>query len=150
MNDTQSDSAQFIDVSPELLPVFAQVRGRLDVVAELFERQLASELSPVNRLCVHIEKYRGKMLRPMLVELSGLAVAEHPELAMTHAHDVVAAVCEMIHTATLVHDDILDEADVRRKGATVNHLWGNETAVMLGDYLISNAFHLCSTLCGTS
>jgi octaprenyl-diphosphate synthase len=46
--------------------------------------------------------------------------------------------------ATLVHDDVLDEAEIRRKGHTVNHLRGNEVAVMLGDYLISNAFHLCS------
>jgi octaprenyl-diphosphate synthase len=48
--------------------------------------------------------------------------------------------------ATLVHDDVLDEAEIRRRGATVNHLWGNEAAVMLGDYLISNSFHLCSTI----
>jgi octaprenyl-diphosphate synthase len=59
-------------------------------------------------------------------------------------HVLVAATCEMIHMATLVHDDVLDEAEVRRKGHTVNHLRGNEVAVMLGDYLISNAFHLCS------
>jgi octaprenyl-diphosphate synthase len=59
-------------------------------------------------------------------------------------HVIVAATCEMIHMATLVHDDVLDEAEVRRKGHTVNHLRGNEVAVMLGDYLISNAFHLCS------
>jgi octaprenyl-diphosphate synthase len=50
----------------------------------------------------------------------------------------------MIHMATLVHDDVLDEAEIRRRGETVNFLRGNETAVMLGDYLISNAFHLCS------
>jgi octaprenyl-diphosphate synthase len=52
----------------------------------------------------------------------------------------------MIHMATLVHDDVLDESSVRRGGATVNALHGNEMAVMLGDYLISNAFHLCSTI----
>jgi octaprenyl-diphosphate synthase len=51
----------------------------------------------------------------------------------------------MIHMATLVHDDVLDEAEQRRRAATVNHLRGNEAAVMLGDYLISNAFHLCSS-----
>lgn len=48
--------------------------------------------------------------------------------------------------ATLVHDDILDEAELRRRGATINHLAGNEAAVMLGDYLISHAYHLCSSL----
>jgi octaprenyl-diphosphate synthase len=59
---------------------------------------------------------------------------------------VLAAVMEMIHMATLVHDDVLDEARVRRRGATINHLRGNEAAVMLGDYLISHAYHLCSGL----
>ena len=59
---------------------------------------------------------------------------------------IVATVVEMVHMATLVHDDILDEADLRRRGATINHLAGNEAAVMLGDYLISHAYHLCSSI----
>ena len=53
---------------------------------------------------------------------------------------------EMIHTATLVHDDVLDEADMRRHLATVNARWNNETSVLLGDYLFSHAFYLASTL----
>ena len=65
---------------------------------------------------------------------------------LTTAHRKIATVVEMIHMSTLVHDDVLDEAHVRRRGATINTLRGNETAVMLGDYLISNAFHLCSTV----
>jgi octaprenyl-diphosphate synthase len=52
----------------------------------------------------------------------------------------------MVHMATLVHDDVLDEAELRRKGATINHLRGNEAAVLLGDYLISHSYHLCSGL----
>ena len=59
---------------------------------------------------------------------------------------MLAAVVEMIHTATLVHDDILDEAMVRRHAATVNAEWGNETAVLLGDYLFTHAFHLAASL----
>jgi octaprenyl-diphosphate synthase len=59
---------------------------------------------------------------------------------------VVATVVEMVHMATLVHDDILDDAEVRRRGLTVNAMNGNEAAVMLGDYLISHAYHLCSSL----
>jgi octaprenyl-diphosphate synthase len=121
---------------------------QLEQVMLIFERQLASELSAVNRLCLHVERYRGKMLRPTTVLVSGLAGAGEPcdGSAIRNAHRVVAAVVEMIHMATLVHDDVLDEAELRRGGSTVNHLWGNEAAVMLGDYLISNAFHLCSTL----
>ena len=70
----------------------------------------------------------------------------HAEPGVTEAHRLLATVVEMVHMATLVHDDILDSADVRRHGSTVNHLEGNETAVMLGDYLISHAYHLCSSL----
>ncbi len=118
-------------------------------VERIFEAQLASDLPAVNALCRHVERYRGKMLRPTLVLLTGLAVRARQQFeppVLGREHRVVAAVVEMIHMATLVHDDVLDEADVRRQGATVNRLRGNEMAVMLGDYLISNSFHLCSTL----
>jgi octaprenyl-diphosphate synthase len=81
------------------------------------------------------------MLRPCLVLLTGKACGE-----LRDAHTVIATVVEMVHMATLVHDDVLDEAELRRKGATINHLRGNEAAVMLGDYLISHSYHLCSGL----
>ncbi len=110
-----------------------------------FSAELSSDLSCVNSLIAHVERYRGKMLRPMLVLVSGMASSPTGQ-DVTEAHRVVATVVEMVHMATLVHDDILDEADVRRRGSTINHLRGNETAVMLGDYLISHAFHLCSSL----
>jgi octaprenyl-diphosphate synthase len=128
-------------------PLADLLEERLERVTVVFERQLASELSAVNGLCLHVEEYRGKMLRPTLVLLSGLAAEGEPcdGTCLNEQHETVAAVVEMIHMATLVHDDVLDEAEVRRGGTTVNRLWGNETAVMLGDYLISNAFHLCST-----
>jgi octaprenyl-diphosphate synthase len=121
----------------------ADIAGGLARVETLFESQLASEFPAVNDLCAHVERYRGKMLRPTLVLVSGLAFSRDGE-ALSPAHDVIAATVEMIHMATLVHDDVLDEAEIRRRGETVNFLRGNETAVMLGDYLISNAFHLCS------
>jgi octaprenyl-diphosphate synthase len=77
----------------------------------------------------------------MLVLLTGKACGE-----LADAHTVLATVVEMVHMATLVHDDVLDEAELRRKGATINHLRGNEAAVMLGDYLISHSYHLCSSV----
>ena len=112
-------------------------------VEALFESQLSSEFPAVNDLCAHVERYRGKMLRPTLVIVAGLAFSRDGE-PLTPAHDIIAATVEMIHMATLVHDDVLDEAAIRRRGETVNLLRGNETAVILGDYLISNAFQLCS------
>jgi octaprenyl-diphosphate synthase len=84
------------------------------------------------------------MLRPCLVLMSGKACS--PAGKLTDAHVVIATVVEMVHMATLVHDDVLDEAELRRKGATINHLRGNEAAVLLGDYLISHSYHLCSSL----
>jgi len=110
-----------------------------------FTDELASDLSCVNELVAHVERYRGKMLRPTLVLVT--AMASEPNV--TSARDsqrVLGTVVEMVHMATLVHDDILDDAEMRRRGATINHLAGNEAAVMLGDYLISHAYHLCSSL----
>lgn len=81
------------------------------------------------------------MLRPTLVLLTGQACGR-----ISDEHITIATVVEMVHMATLVHDDVLDEAELRRKGATINHLRGNEAAVLLGDYLISHSYHLCSSL----
>ncbi|MFP4144494.1 MAG: polyprenyl synthetase family protein [Phycisphaeraceae bacterium] len=119
-------------------------RELADVEAR-FAAELRSDLECVNQLAAHVERYRGKMLRPMLVLVSAMATAPQRDRP-SEAHRVVATVVEMVHMATLVHDDILDEAIMRRRGATINHLSGNEAAVMLGDYLISHAYHLCSAL----
>lgn len=114
-------------------------------VEHRFNNELLSDLDCVNTLVGHIEQYRGKMLRPTLVLL--VAAACQPEASRaSQQHRTLATVVEMVHMATLVHDDILDDADIRRRGATINHLRGNEAAVMLGDYLISHAYHLCSSL----
>lgn len=121
----------------------ADIAAGLARVETLFESQLASQFPAVNDLCRHVERYRGKMLRPTLVIVSGLAFTRDGG-SLRAEHDIIAATVEMIHMATLVHDDVLDDAEIRRRGQTVNFLRGNETAVMLGDYLISNAFHLCS------
>lgn len=121
----------------------ADIAAGLSRVETLFDTQLTSAFPAVNELCRHVERYRGKMLRPTLVLVSGLAFTADGE-SLRPEHDIVAGTVEMIHMATLVHDDVLDDAEIRRRGETVNFLRGNETAVMLGDYLISNAFHLCS------
>lgn len=125
--------------------VAARLAEELVQVERTFDEQLVSDLPEVNELCRHVERYRGKMLRPSLTLLSGMAVrGTDIEFAITERHRMIGAVVEMIHMATLVHDDVLDDAEIRRQGRTVNSLRGNETAVILGDYLISNAFHLCS------
>jgi octaprenyl-diphosphate synthase len=117
------------------------IAPQLKAVDELFQRELSSDLKCVNMLVKHVSRFRGKMLRPCLVLLAGKATGE-----LNDAHITIATVVEMVHMATLVHDDVLDEAELRRKGATINHLRGNEAAVLLGDYLISHSYHLCSSL----
>src|SRR3954466_3464162 len=117
------------------------IADELGAVDRVFAEELASDLPSVNALVRHVSRFRGKMLRPLLLLLSGKACGR-----LTDAHVTLAAVVEMVHMATLVHDDVLDEAELRRKGATINHLPGNEAAVMLGDYLISHSHHLCSGL----
>jgi octaprenyl-diphosphate synthase len=117
------------------------IKKELAAVEQLFTDELATDLNCVNTLIKHVSRFRGKMLRPTLVLLAGKACGQ-----LTDAHSVLATVVEMVHMATLVHDDVLDEAELRRKGATINHLRGNEAAVLLGDYLISHSFHLCSSL----
>src|SRR5881296_714456 len=117
------------------------IAPHLAAVDVRFREELVSELPCVNMLVKHVSRFRGKMLRPCLVLLSGKACGE-----LTDAHVTIATVVEMVHMATLVHDDVLDEAELRRKGATINHLRGNEAAVLLGDFLISHSFHLCSSL----
>lgn len=124
--------------------ISSPVVAALDEVMEVFDAELRSELSFVDSLAAHVRRYRGKLLRPQLLLLAGKAIGP-----LTREHVVLAAVVEMVHMATLVHDDVLDEADVRRRSPTVNRLVGNEGAVLLGDYLISHAYHLCSSLGST-
>ncbi|MBI5762688.1 MAG: polyprenyl synthetase family protein [Planctomycetes bacterium] len=120
------------------------IQAELADVIDVFDREIRSDLAFVNDLTGRIRAYRGKLLRPQLLLLSGKACGElRPE------HITLAAVVEMVHMATLVHDDVLDEADVRRRSPTVNRLVGNEAAVLLGDYLISHSYHLCSSLGST-
>src|SRR3954454_16187415 len=125
----------------DLLGLVDCIAPQLAAVEKRFLAELNSDLACVNTLVKHVSRFRGKMLRPTLVLLTGKACGE-----LSAAHAVIATVVEMVHMATLVHDDVLDEAELRRKGATINHLRGNEAAVLLGDYLISHSYHLCSSL----
>jgi octaprenyl-diphosphate synthase len=124
-----------------LADLYAPIAAELADAERIFQEELASHFPFVQHLVDHCADFQGKRLRPALVLLSGSACGR-----VTPSHSVIAAVVEMIHTATLVHDDILDEAMVRRHAATVNAEWGNETAVLLGDFLFTHAFHLAASL----
>jgi octaprenyl-diphosphate synthase len=139
-------------MSAATLPSAEESRGRLaalyaPIAAELaeseriFMAELASRFDHVQGLVAHAVALRGKRLRPALLLLTARACG-----GLSPEHSVLAAVVEMIHTATLVHDDILDESEIRRHAATVNAAWGAESAVLLGDYLFTHAFHLAASL----
>ncbi|MCH7702060.1 MAG: polyprenyl synthetase family protein [Planctomycetes bacterium] len=128
-------------VALTLEDTYAPIRAELQDVRRAFEQELVSDVAWVNELCAELAGYRGKMVRPALVLLTGQACG-----SLRPAHLTLAAVVEMVHLATLVHDDVLDETDVRRALPTARAAHGNEAAVLLGDYLISHAFHLCSSL----
>src|ERR1043165_1022951 len=102
-----------LSAPPEIEAVLAEALARVE---KRFEGQLRSDLPPVARLCGHVERYRGKMLRPTLVIACGLAAGGTPAPRVGAAAITCAAVVEMVHMATLVHDDVLDEAGTRRRG----------------------------------
>ena len=124
-----------------LTDLYGPVRGDLAVAERIFDEELASEFPFIDDLCEVLRSYRGKMLRPALLLLTAKAIGP-----VSMEHRTLAAVVEMVHMSTLVHDDVLDEADERRRRPTIGSMSGNTTAVLLGDYLISHAFHLCSGL----
>lgn len=119
----------------------APIAADLEEVERILSRTLTSPRPCVARLVSHLDNYKGKRLRPTLLLLTAKACGR-----VEPAHHVLGAVVEMIHTATLVHDDVLDEASVRRHKQTVNVIWGNQNSILLGDYLFTHAFHLASTV----
>ncbi|MBX7168749.1 MAG: polyprenyl synthetase family protein [Pirellulales bacterium] len=128
--------------SPNILAaLYEPIQAELAQAEDLLRRELRSQHPFVDELVKHGFRLGGKRLRPALVLLTARAAGQ-----ITPAHRTLAAVVEMIHTATLVHDDILDEADLRRHLETANSRWGNEASVLLGDFLFSHAFYLASSL----
>ena len=115
----------------------ALVRPELDRINRELAEDLASGEADLSPLIEHVSQFRGKQVRPALVCLAGRAVG-----LSTDAHITVAKVVELIHTATLVHDDILDGATIRRQLATVHALHGTEVSVLLGDYIYARAFSM--------
>jgi octaprenyl-diphosphate synthase len=125
----------------EVAQLYAPVAQPLAQVEELLAKTLRSQVPFVDELVQHAFHLGGKRLRPALLLLTAQACGR-----ISPEHIVLGAVVEMIHTATLVHDDVLDEAKLRRHIETVNARWDNEASVLVGDFLFTHAFHLASTL----
>ncbi len=128
--------------TPQILPaLYAPIQVGLQQVEEVFREVLRSKSPFVDDLVKYGFRLGGKRLRPALLLLSGLACG-----TLGANHILLAAAVEMIHTATLIHDDVLDEATIRRHLDTVNARWDNETSVILGDYLFTRALCLASSV----
>jgi octaprenyl-diphosphate synthase len=130
-----------LTVPENLRALYAPVVEELNEAEDLLRRELSSEHPFVDRLVKHGFRLGGKRLRPALVLLSAQASG-----GIRPAHVPLAAMAELIHTATLVHDDVLDEAAIRRHLDTVNARWDNEASILLGDYLFAQAMCLASSL----
>ena len=120
---------------------FAAVRALaaadMQRVDTLIRHRLSSDVVLINQIADHIIASGGKRLRPMLHVLSAAAAGYRGD-----QHIKLAAVIEFIHTSTLLHDDVVDESDLRRGRKTANALWGNAASVLVGDFLYSRSFQL--------
>jgi octaprenyl-diphosphate synthase len=125
------------------VPAFRLINNELGQVKKLINEQLlcCPDETGIGQLVEHLNGSGGKMIRPGLVLLAGVAVGK-----ITDKHIRIATIMEIIHNATLLHDDVIDEGQRRRGRATVNSLWGNESAVLLGDFLLSRVFRMCADL----
>ncbi|HEV2613402.1 MAG TPA: polyprenyl synthetase family protein [Gammaproteobacteria bacterium] len=103
----------------------------------LIRESLKSSVEIINKIGDYIIQSGGKRLRPLLVLLSSKAFGYHGQ-----SHIKLAAVIELLHTATLLHDDVVDHSELRRNQPTANKVWGDHASVLVGDYLYSRAFQL--------
>ena len=125
----------------ELLPLLAPVEADMRRVDAVIRARLASDVALVARVAEYIVGGGGKRLRPALVLLSAGACG-YPGNAGRDGHLELAAVVEFIHTATLLHDDVVDGSELRRGRNTANAEFGNAASVLVGDFLYSRAFQM--------
>lgn len=109
----------------------------MQAVNDLILARLASDVVLINQIGHYIINSGGKRLRPMLVLIAARALGYSGK-----QHVDLAAIIEFIHTATLLHDDVVDESDMRRANETANAVWGNAASVLVGDFLYSRSFEM--------
>jgi len=125
------------DLAMDFEAVKALVRDDLSAVNREIGERLQSDVALINQLATYIINSGGKRLRPIVLLLSAAALGYRGR-----HHIQLAAVIEFIHTATLLHDDVVDASEMRRGQSTANTIWGNEASVLVGDFLYSRAFEM--------
>ncbi|MDH4134207.1 MAG: polyprenyl synthetase family protein, partial [Gammaproteobacteria bacterium] len=121
----------------DLSPILDLTRADREALDQEINRRLHSEVALINQMGAYIIHSGGKRLRPLLVILSARALGYTGD-----RHISLAAIVEFIHTATLLHDDVVDASALRRGKATANTVFGNEASVLTGDFLYSRAFEM--------
>lgn len=130
MADTLTRSSALDQIVAPILPWIREVDRRVDQV-------VASKEPLMSDLVAHVRRFRGKRLRPALVLMAARCAGDR---APSEEILDLALITELIHTATLIHDDVIDRADTRRSSPSFNQRWDNQVAVIFGDYLFSKAF----------
>ncbi|WP_334015282.1 octaprenyl diphosphate synthase [Alteromonas sp. S167] len=113
----------------------------MQAVNQLIQQQVDSEVALINQLGFYIVNSGGKRLRPLLTVLSARAMGID-----NNDHHTLAAIVEFIHTATLLHDDVVDESTMRRGRETANAIFGNQASVLVGDFLYTRSFQMMVSL----
>ena len=135
---------QFSDsrVQPvDIKSIISLVEADMTLVNETIANNLNSDVALINQLGAYIVQAGGKRLRPVALLLAAKATAPDSSYA-SKQHTLLAAIIEFIHTATLLHDDVVDESEMRRGRETANEVFGNAASVLVGDYLYSRAFQM--------
>ena len=122
-------------------PITRTIAADMEAVNTVIRQRLQSEVALVNQIAEYIISAGGKRIRPVLVLLLANAYGYRGT-----GHHELAAVVEFIHTATLLHDDVVDESSMRRGRQTANAMFGNAASVLVGDYLYSRAFEMMTSL----
>lgn len=121
----------------DIQSIYALIRQDMDAVNAMIQQRLQSEVVLINQLGHYIINSGGKRLRPAIALLSARACGYQGD-----AHINLATIIEFIHTATLLHDDVVDHSQMRRGQETANSVWGNEASVLVGDFLYTRAFEM--------
>src|ERR1043165_2452447 len=120
--------------------VWEAYRDELEGMERQARTDLDSNVALVNTVAAHILNSGGKRIRPFLLLLSARLCGY-----TGHDHYQLASLVEFIHTASLLHDDVIDDADIRRGRRTARKVWGNQISILVGDYLYSKAFCMSSS-----
>jgi octaprenyl-diphosphate synthase len=128
----------------DLGAIYAPIGEELEGLRRYLEEEFSAREPFIGRILDHVSRFGGKQLRPALLFLVSRLAGAQP----TRDHIKIAAVVELIHTATLVHDDILDDAVLRRSMATVHRRWGERAGVLIGDFIYSRAFNISTEVAG--